>query len=209
MLCQSPNYSRRMFLLPIWILMLTSSAPCLFLLSRSALGWRVHPPTPYCFSQHMLFLVPYTSISMDARHDILELARFLTELSVIDYFFVSKKASSVALASLQNAMAEIPEVSEEATNDFATEIQRVSSLNLNSIEVTDCRERLRLLYAQGGYSRPETQTETRDEAISPVCVSYGLAAAQQMANQGQLSSKGTTEDTNLQVHNQARSRGAH
>jgi Cyclin, C-terminal domain len=114
---------------------------------------------------------------MDARHDTLELARFLTELSVIDYYFVSKKASSVALAALLNAMEELPEVADAAVTAFAQEIQRVSGLRPDCAEVLDCRERLRLLYAQGGYARPEPQADTRTEAISPVCVSYGLSAA--------------------------------
>ena len=132
---------------------------------------------------------------MDNRHDILELARFLTELSVIDYYFVSKKASSVALAALLNAMDEIAEVSSEAKSDFARELQRVESLSMDP-DTLDCRERLRLLYAQGGYSRPETRSETRDEAISPVCVSYGLTGhypsfGAAVEPQSQPSAKGT------------------
>jgi Cyclin, C-terminal domain len=144
--------------------------------SNSVLGWHVHPPTSYCFSKHFLFLMPYTSISMDARHDILELTRFLTELSVIDYHFVGKKASSVALAALFNSMDEIAEVSKQAKDDFANELSRVDGLSPSSLEVLDCRERLRQLYAQGGYNRPETRTETRNEAVSPVCVSYAFGA---------------------------------
>lgn len=166
----------------------------------SVLGWHVHPPTPFCFSKHFLFLVPYTAIKMDVRHDILELTRFLTELSVIDYFFVSKKASSVALAALLNAMDEIPEVSDEAMAAFATEMQRISGVNMRRPDVLDCRERLRLLYAQGGYARPEPQPETRSEAISPVCVSYGLPTsahqASMMAGQDSFPSKGTGVGTN-------------
>lgn len=146
----------------------------IFILSDRVLGWHVHPPTSFCFSKHFLFLMPYTSISMDARHDILELTRFLTELSVIDYYFVGKKASSIALAALFNSMDEIAEVSKQAKEDFANELSRVDALNPASLEVLDCRERLRQLYAQGGYNRPETRTGTRNEAVSPVCVSYAF-----------------------------------
>lgn len=139
------------------------------------LCWHLHPTTSYCFAKHILFMVPYTSITLESRHDVLELARFLTELSVIDYFFVAKQASHVALASLANAMDEIPEVSQDAKNNFAKELQRVSGLSLKRPLVLKCRERLRLLYVQGGYSRPEARPETRNETISPVCVSYGAA----------------------------------
>ena len=116
---------------------------------------------------------------MDVRHDTLELARFLSELSVIDYYFVTYKPSSVALAALLNAMESIPGVSEEAQLDFERELQRVPGLDPKRQEVEFCRNRLRLLYAQGGYSRPEVEgAEARGETISPVCVSYGCSAQQ-------------------------------
>jgi hypothetical protein len=140
-----------------------------------ALAWKVHPPTAYCFSKHSLFLLPYTSVSMDTRHDILELSRFLVELSVIDYFFVMHRPSVVALASLLNAMDNVRGVSETARLDFERELQRFPGLDFKRQEVEECRARLRLLYAQGGYSRPEVAgAETRNETVSPVCVSYGL-----------------------------------
>lgn len=127
----------------------------------------------------MLFLVPYSSISMDARHDVLELARFLAELSVLDYYFVPAKASSVALACLLNAMNEIRGVSDEVVQDFVQYLRRLSGLNKEDPEVLKCRERLHLLYAQGGYAAAESQPKRRTEAISPVCVSYGLPVATQ------------------------------
>ena len=109
---------------------------------------------------------------MDTRHEILELARFLTELSVIDYFFVVHRPSVVATAALLNSVENVPGAS-SAIGDFAKEIKRVPSLDPSSPDVHECRERLRLLYAQGGYARPAATNATRDEAISPVCVSYG------------------------------------
>ncbi|CAB9521748.1 Cyclin-B2 [Seminavis robusta] len=160
------------------------------------LSWQVHPPTAYCFSKHILFLMPYTSISMDSRHDILELTRFLAELSVIDYFFVARKGSSVALAALLNSMDEIPAVSKEAKEAFYNELQRIKGIDAESPEVLDCRERLRLLYAQGGYSRPESGAGTRNDAvISPVCVSYSFTTPYQgnpAAEQTQLTEPKST-----------------
>eukprot|EP00956_Cyclotella_meneghiniana_P045838 scaffold386881_cov53-Cyclotella_meneghiniana.AAC.1 len=68
-----------------------------------SLGWLVHPPTAYSFVKMMLLLLP-RSMSPKDRHDTNELARFLTEMSVCDYWFVTKKPSNVALASLINAL---------------------------------------------------------------------------------------------------------
>lgn len=113
---------------------------------------------------------------MDVRYDILELTRFLTELSVIDYYFVGQRHSAVALAALFNAMEAIPGVSESAIYDLKRELRRLPSLDPSQADVEDCARRLRVLYAQGGYERPETSTgaETRNDSVSPVCVSYGI-----------------------------------
>lgn len=112
-------------------------------------------------------------MKIDDRHAVYELARFMTELSVIDYFFVIHRPSVIAFASVLNAMEEIPAAS-QGIPSFASEIQKNTPLDANAQEVRECRKRLRLLYAQGGYSRPLADTaDQRDESISPVSVAYG------------------------------------
>ena len=142
-----------------------------------ALSWQVHPPTAYCFGKHMLYLLPSTAVSMDDRHAILELARFLTELSVIDYFFVIHKPSVVALASILNAMENISSA-KHALSSFCSEIKKNTPLDPSHADVFDCCTRLRLLYAQGGYAHAATErTEFRTETVSPVCVTYSCPPA--------------------------------
>jgi hypothetical protein len=115
---------------------------------------------------------------MDDRHAILELARFLTELSVIDYFFVIHKPSVVALASILNAIEDISSA-KPALSIFCNEIKKYTPLDPSHSDVFDCCTRLRLLYAQGGYAQvaPE-KAEFRSETVSPVCVSYGCQTTQ-------------------------------
>lgn len=139
-----------------------------------ALSWHVHPPTAFCFGKHLLFLLPGNpSLSSDDRHAILELARFLTELSVIDYFFVPYKPSVVAFAALLNAMDDIPPV-RAFKEEFCSSVSGSSPLNPNSQDVNECCDRLRLLYLQGGYAgRANGRAEPRSDSNSPVCVSYG------------------------------------
>lgn len=153
--------------------------------SLRSLNWNLHPPTAFCFAKHALFLLPYSSISMDVRHDILELARFLTELSVIDYYFVSHRQSSVGLAALLFAMDESPALPEQVRKEFLAEMGKVAHLDPDSAPVHDCRDRLQLLYDQGGYSRMVTTAvvtpETRAETVSPVCVTYGCVPAHMSA----------------------------
>jgi len=111
---------------------------------------------------------------MDIRHDIFELSRFLTELSVLDYFFVSKKPSCLAIATLLNALEESEHVSKLARIDFEVHLCGLVNLEHASFEVVECRRRLKQLYLE--FSRPaSTNAETRNETISPVCVSYGFA----------------------------------
>ena len=138
-----------------------------------ALSWHVHPPSAYCFAKHMLFLLPHSSIADDVRYDVLELARFLTELGVIDYFFVAHRPSDVAIAAILNAMDDTPGAA-QAVDVFTQELERKLGAQPAGDQVTECRQRLRLLYVKGGYSRPtSSSSDKRGETVSPVCVTYG------------------------------------
>ena len=142
-----------------------------------ALNWHVHPPTAFCFARHLLHLYPPSASSpVDSRHDILELARFLTELSVIDYFFVNKKSSFVGLAALLNAM-EISRAFPFADQMYFLEsIHRFNLLNVRDPAIEECRFRLKELYISGGYSQTHDLhvvtpvTESRTDTVSPVSV---------------------------------------
>jgi hypothetical protein len=118
---------------------------------------------------------------METRYEILELARFLTELSVIDYYFVVHKPSDVALAALLNSIDAVTGGSEIVILGFYNELLRVSGgFDPAKPEVEECRNRLHVLYTQGGYSRPEIHVghQTRNETESPICVSYGVGLPQ-------------------------------
>ena len=102
------------------------------------LRWHVHPPTPQLFVKHFLF---FLSIG---EHEVHDLAQFMVELSVMDYYFVSYKASEVAIASLLNAMERL---SPESTNQIRFPFQS-EFLDIHSSRVQACRERLALIYTQ-------------------------------------------------------------
>eukprot|EP00540_Astrosyne_radiata_P015197 CAMPEP_0116853444 /NCGR_PEP_ID=MMETSP0418-20121206/17917_1 /TAXON_ID=1158023 /ORGANISM="Astrosyne radiata, Strain 13vi08-1A" /LENGTH=187 /DNA_ID=CAMNT_0004485849 /DNA_START=1 /DNA_END=564 /DNA_ORIENTATION=- len=143
-----------------------------------ALSWHVHPPTTFCLARHFLHILPSAAAcSPAAKHDILELARFLTELSVIDYFFVTKRASSVALAALLDAMDTLGSIDHATRRDFLCQLKRLNDFDPEDPEIEQCRHRLRDLYNQGGYNRAEEiqrqatpPGETRNATVSPVCV---------------------------------------
>jgi hypothetical protein len=124
--------------------------------------------------RHFSHLLPVNCCSSAARHDILELARFLTELSVIDYFFVTRSPSSIALASLLNALDTTGTVSYHARLEFLENLKLLNGVSANTPEVEECRARLLDLYRQGGYTHapPEdpVASNSRAETVSPVSV---------------------------------------
>lgn len=81
-----------------------------------ALSWRVMPPTAFDFLKHYLHLLqPASAMCMDAPDTMVkspritaleDLSAFLVELSVLDYYFVNFRPSTVAVAALLNAMDE-------------------------------------------------------------------------------------------------------
>ena len=135
------------------------------------LQWHVHPPTPQLFVKHFLcFLTP-------EHQEIHDLAQFLVELSVMDYFFVSFKQSEVAVAAILNAIEDI------MPHNFShMDFSYIVHFCPNSHNVLACRERLALIYAQandhpttGTYSQTPTKgnsppTPSHVRTTSPVSV---------------------------------------
>lgn len=144
----------------------------------------MHPPTPLTQVQHLLQLLPNACNTLPIKHDITELSRFLTELSVCDYFFVTRKPSAVALASIFNAM-EVVDQSRfllQHKAEFMDNIRDVANMDPTNDEVEICRLRLMEMYRQGGYYQQDDFDNNMykdDESygeISPVCVSGGPAS---------------------------------
>lgn len=145
------------------------------------LRWQLHPPTTYSFTKQLLYMLPFHNTSPSVRHDILELSRFLNELSVIDYFFVPQQASHVAVASLANAIEDLSStVSEETQKNFVAMVSTLG-FDLTTPSIVLCRNRLRLVYSQGGYANNTTSEERPDDTPSPVCVSQGTTVVYQDA----------------------------
>ncbi len=118
-----------------------------------SLKWHVHPPTPLAYCRDFMGLVS-GEINPVARHDVNELARFLTELAVCDYWFVTKKPSSIALASLINAMELQGQCRIENRHkmEFLSRVAEIGMDITNDDEIVECYERLSEMYKSGGYS---------------------------------------------------------
>jgi len=119
----------------------------------SELDWKVHPPTPQNFSKHFQHFLPIDNERI--KLEILDLADFLMELSVCDYFFVTRKPSSIAMASILNALdivcpklASIGISSVTIKRSLLRQIKKaLPDLNFTSTpEVAECRIQLKVMY---------------------------------------------------------------
>ncbi|KAL7436766.1 hypothetical protein ACHAXM_005312 [Skeletonema potamos] len=158
-----------------------------------ALSWHVHPPTPFAFCRDLIKLVS-ADVNPRLRHDISELARFLTELSVCDYYFVTRKPSSIAMASIINAMELMgpQKIDPRYKVQFLHHVVQAGLDIANDTEIIQCYERLREMYIAGGYT-PTSDDDEEDETVnvrvetgSPTGVADGPDSRSASANQEEV-----------------------
>jgi len=110
-----------------------------------AFKWHVHPPTPVCFMRQLLRFLPEESTPV-ARYIIVEVTRFVSEISACLYKFVKYPASSMAFAAIIIAMERI----DEATlplwqrHQFLYNVASTTGLESTSWEVLHAAEDLRI-----------------------------------------------------------------
>ena len=131
-----------------------------------SLRWHVHPPTSFAFCRDFMRLVS-GDISPRARHDVNELARFMTELSVCDYWFITKKPSSIALAALINAIElQGPRrVNPRYKVEFLHRVVELGKDIASDDEIIECYERLREMYIAGGYTPNLEEPSTSSSGV--------------------------------------------
>lgn len=134
-----------------------------------SLNWYVHPPTPIAFCRDLMSLVS-GDISESIRHDVMKNARFMTELSVCEYWFVSKKPSSIALASLVNAIElQGPHrISDIYKKDFLRRVVQIGIDIVNDKDFLDCYERLSEIYTEGGFTSIHEESNLPAVIVDPV-----------------------------------------
>jgi len=133
----------------------------------SALSYFVHPPTPLTQVRHLLMLFPPSENTTVARHDLSELSRFLTELSVCDYFFVNHKFSSIAMAAILTAIEEVPDHRLLIPHKqwFFQNIREIAKIDPASAEIKECCLRIRNNYYELGRFQHHSEDETMGEQI--------------------------------------------
>lgn len=108
-------------------------------------GWRVHPPTPVCFMRQLLRLLP-PETSPIARYMIVEVTRFISEISACLYKFVKYRASTMSMAAIVVAMERVQEATLPTwqRDHFISNISTFTGLECASMDVLDAMNDLRV-----------------------------------------------------------------
>lgn len=153
------------------------------------LQWRLHPPTAFAFLEYYqqnLLMLPSMHVQQhkDVVRGILNDARYMVELSVIDYFFVKHRSSHVALGALLCAVdnAEVSLLQHcSPSQSVASGIEqyqflvifqslqtRIHGLMLDddASAVTECRLRLDAIYEKTVASAPSRRATYKRTATS-------------------------------------------
>jgi len=137
-----------------------------------ALEWRMHPPTSLAFIRHYLTLLPPDAVLNGTWHDIMEMSRFLTELSVCDYFFVNHKPSVIGISAVLNSIDGLDEHRFTSTQRlaFLEEVCSNSGLRHDAAAVTEVRTMLRQMYNQstGNDQQDELLADNDSDRFRPV-----------------------------------------
>jgi hypothetical protein len=107
------------------------------------LQWLLNPPTPQAFISYLLELYP-----VEEKTEINDIALYIIELSVHDYYLISTKPSVLALAALSNA-ARMLGNSNAWMNDIAEDLLRHDEYD-ETISIDACKDRLGRLFANTG-----------------------------------------------------------
>ena len=143
-------------------------------------GWRVHPPTALAFVHRCLELLPEGSASPLDKATILGVARYQTEVAVMDYALSRMNASTVAVASVANSMfwKGVPTETRAKYLVRMVQLLRVHPKDYHTTQIMLCKAMKRLkLERRNDFSVAASQVATVDvkfgKKSSPRCVANG------------------------------------
>jgi len=113
-----------------------------------SLSWRMHPPSAVSFISYLCKLFPST-LEPSVTHAIFQRASFFTELAAFDYYFAKEKSSSIALASLVNAMEgfDTNDIPVSTRTHFLRAVASVAGLSFDN-SIVMAQKRLWKLYSR-------------------------------------------------------------
>lgn len=117
-----------------------------------ALNWRINPPVPILQSTYLIF-VALPKIATK-RLLILDLTRFLTEVILSDYYFVSVKPSTISVAAVFTAISIAGDsaMSRTASRQFACDVSKLTKLDVFSDDICACMDRMKDVFRKGEFN---------------------------------------------------------
>ena len=132
----------------------------------SALRWKLHPPTPYTFVEHIMFFLPQ-ELNSSTRAGLNEVSKYLTELAVCDAYFVDRaNSSTIAFAAILNVMDDMnySKFSGGLREAFLRNLNYHLGLNHCSVDVVSARRRLRKMF---------TASSSANDTTTPIATNGG------------------------------------
>jgi len=120
------------------------------------LQWHCHPPIPQDFVEHFLDCMSIENL------DLRDLARFLVELALTDYYFAIFKPSEIAVAAIATSKELLPP---KVMHDLDWPMEK-SLFDFECPRAQACKDRLASIYAVSCTS----ESSSGDNPVSPVSV---------------------------------------
>jgi len=111
----------------------------------SALNWRINGPTTLSFLEHFFALIPDRSVScIMIREVLIPICKQYLELTLSDYYFVTQKPSTVAIAVLSASLEHVSLNSFNETErcSLFSDISNALKVELNSSNILSAQKRL-------------------------------------------------------------------
>ncbi len=158
----------------------------------NALKWHVHPPTPIAFSRDFMLLISM-DIPPEIRSEIFDLVCYLTELSVCDYWFVTRKPSTIAISSFMYAFELLgyQRIESGYQDDFLQRlVHNGFDIACDEGGIEQCCARLRDIFISRRNDNEEEAEETSGSRVDPGTFHRGRAESpNSVASMNQLRSR--------------------
>ena len=118
-----------------------------------ALKWRVHGPTVLTFLEYFMAIISPRPMRKNTGLDtLIHICKQYIELTLGDYYFVTKKPSTVAIAVLSTGLRQIPieKLSETDRLTLFSKIATATKIDLTSQEICSSIERLASITGETG-----------------------------------------------------------
>lgn len=128
-----------------------------------ALKWALNPPSPRCYLQHFITMLP-RSVSNEARRKVFDVACYQTELALGDYNAgVLSPPSAVAVGSLMNALSLCKDISTSSSSLFFRRLGKATGCSRHMESVNGVKE---LMQHQIQISNMSSMDTEEDDVVS-------------------------------------------